>query len=472
MKFSPISLIPEQKRATTPDIFITDQYGKQPALHGDGKLTINQAIRLSKIINRLTPAFHDDNSIISGFTIDDVKLDNDDLKIKIDFGSGIISQQVFKIPNSFTVTWSNFKNVIPPAMDTGRLFIYFGYKDSITNVKNRPYDQTHPLGVANIYPGDQSTFDPISINGIFYNDLTKTVTGVWDPLEIKILITAAITYIRYPDGSVEINYDSNYRDDVTVIYNENEEIFKQQNGGYNSNLEVDGGAIAENTSKKHIVGINVLLNELVFSPTQQFYIPKIIKDYKDFLVFNNGIKYSFNEDWEITNENNLLFKNNISSPLGYVYAFENIQQSVVGCLKTLFSSKILVPTTTIELETIDVNSYYLIFKNGLLLNPNEYSVEIGKIIFHDSLNTDDMLDIIKIIEGVSGQQNVEIIFNNLVTEQSFSLNAYKLNSLKNFLVFYNGVLYLEDVDYYLSQNTIIFRKIILTPGNYLLIIGI
>ena len=39
-------------------------------------------------------------------------------------------------------------------------------------------------------------------------------------------------------------------------------------------------------------------------------------------------------------------------------------------------------------------------------------VWIGKIIFHDSLNTDDMLDIIKIIEGVSDQQNVEIIFNN------------------------------------------------------------
>lgn len=472
MKFSPISLMPTQHRATTPDVFLTDQYGKVPAQHGDGTLTINQAIRLSKIINRLTPAFHDDNSIISGFTIDDVKLVGDDLIIKIDFGSGIISQQIFKVPNSFTVTWANFKNVIPPVLETGRLLIYFGYKDSILNNTDRPYMQNHPLGISNIYPGDQSDFDPISVNGIFYNELKKEVIGIWDPAEIKILITAGITYIRHSDGSVEINFDPNYRDDIPVIYNGNEEIFKQQAGGYNSNREVDGGPIKEDTEKKSVVGLNILLNEMILSPSQEFNIPKMIKDKTNFLVFNNGIKYFYDEDWDINVENKLFFKNNISTPLSQVYAFENINYSPVGCLKTLFSSKISEEMSTIELNTIDANYIHIVFKNGLVLSPLDFSIESGKLILNETLKIGDTLDIVKIIEGISETQTVEIIYNNLIKDQSFSLNAYKLNALKNFLVFYNGILYLEGIDYYLSQNTIIFKKIILTPGNYLLIIGI
>lgn len=108
MKFSPLSIIPEQVRATTPDVFITDQYGKVPDLHGDGLSLVNDAVRLSRIASHMTPAFANDNSIILGYNITSVQIINDDLFIKIDPGLGIINERVFRIPYPIDVVWKNF----------------------------------------------------------------------------------------------------------------------------------------------------------------------------------------------------------------------------------------------------------------------------------------------------------------------------------------------------------------------------
>ena len=142
MRFEPISITPQQERSTTPDKFITDQYGKLPELHGDGPLTINEAIRLSKIVNGYSPAFVScDNQIIWGFYVGNscLKLENNGrLIIRIPPGAGIIYKLVFRIPIWIEALWENFSNTIPPKLQTGKILLYFTYKDKIENTTNRP----------------------------------------------------------------------------------------------------------------------------------------------------------------------------------------------------------------------------------------------------------------------------------------------------------------------------------------------
>ena len=132
MKFSPSSIVPEQMVATNPNMFIADQYGKIPDLHGDGALTVNEAVRMSKLINKFVPAFSGmDNRIIDGFKIRKVELaDNGDLNISISSGLGVIGRNAFKVPLKTDLVWKGFSGEVPATkLVKGKICIFFEYND-------------------------------------------------------------------------------------------------------------------------------------------------------------------------------------------------------------------------------------------------------------------------------------------------------------------------------------------------------
>ena len=111
MKFSPSSAVPEQMAATTPNMFIADQYGKEYDIHGDGPLTINEAIRISKLINKYVPAFtRTDNRILDGFELEKVFIEKGNLKISVNSGTGVISRNIFKLPVRTDLVWKDFSS--------------------------------------------------------------------------------------------------------------------------------------------------------------------------------------------------------------------------------------------------------------------------------------------------------------------------------------------------------------------------
>ena len=130
MKFSPCVVTPEQLIATTPNMFICDQYGKEKSIDGDGELTISQAIRLSKLINKFAPAFTGfDNRIVTGFRIEEVKLEERNLVVRLGDGCGIIGRNIFKIPMRTNVQWNDFSYAIPNDVKEGRVLLFFEYSD-------------------------------------------------------------------------------------------------------------------------------------------------------------------------------------------------------------------------------------------------------------------------------------------------------------------------------------------------------
>lgn len=475
MKFSPIFIIPEQERNTTPDIFLTDQYGKDPAPHGDGPLKIDQAIRLSKIVNRIVPAFGSNNSIIYGFLLESVYLDGDDLYFKISDGTGIIDKTVFILNYSILSCWKNFKNIIPPNLQSGQILLYFGYKDSITNNINRPYPQKQPISVVNNYPEDQFDFDPISINTAFYNSKTKeVVNSEWDLDEQKILITASIFYERNSYGNVKI-WTTENKSDVIVIKDGEQEKFEQQAGGFNFTKLVDGGSLS--TEKiTETVGINVLLNEEIVSKNQTFELPYEITDTQNLNIFCNGIKYRIPDDVLFENGKYISLKNNLS-PIGkQIYAYQQITNSSFGSLNTIYSEKItqseIIETSEIIIDGISVDSDLLIFYNGILLSNDDVSILENKIIFLNKIKKDTIIEVIKINTSRSYPKNIEVIYDGEMTTNGSSISVFNLNPNRSYLVFYNGIFYNPKTDYTVGQNTILFKDLFLLRNRKIKIIGV
>ena len=130
-KFSPSSIVPEQMAATNPNMFICDQYGKLPDIHGDGALAVNEAIRLSKLINKFVPAFSGvDNRIIDGFGIEKVEFEDNKLKVTISSGMGVVGRNLFRVPLKTDLVWEEFGNDIPvDRLSKGKICLFFEYND-------------------------------------------------------------------------------------------------------------------------------------------------------------------------------------------------------------------------------------------------------------------------------------------------------------------------------------------------------
>lgn len=474
MRFSPFSVIPEQNRSTTPDVFIVDQYGKLPALNGDGPLTINEAIRFSKIINGYAPAFTtDDNRIINGFYVinDDVTLNSaGDLTIKLPPGSGIIHKMIFKFPLFITATWPGFINEIPPRLTEGKILIYLEYQDLVQNYPNRPLPQDYPHKPTVALPEDQSSFNPIKICRAFYDSENQiVVNSEWDEELDKILIVGNLKYRQQSNGSVRVWIDER---DIAPIY-VNGKRYDQQGGGLYDLSEVDGGYLGKTPSsvvtpveKDPPVGVHVLVDKIIRHPNDEIHLGANISS--EFLVFFNGVLYLNGIDWDTDfSKESIYFTNSTLTPGKNIYIFENIKENDAGYLKTFYFSRIEQNLSTVKVNGLNPNKKYLVFVDGFL--QSEYTIKSGAIDIHMSKGS--WILIVEIIPATTTDARyVDIIYQGPAPNSAL-FKGYGITPGRNYLVFYNGVLYLEEVDYTVLINTISMKFPMKSTKN-LTIIGV
>lgn len=481
MKFSPLSIIPEQYRATTPDVFITDQYGKVPDQNGDGLSLVNDAVRLSRIASHMTPAFANDNSIILGYNITSVQIINDDLFIKIDPGLGIINERVFRIPYPIEVVWKNFANTLPTYFNKAKVLIYFVHHELIINSTNRPCEQDYTRYPTKTYPEDQSTFNPIQIRGSFYDPDSKQLIqeSDWDVEDPKILITGSIWYEKKDDGSVSITFDEDDRDKIEIIHPGNEgeedteESLDQQGGGHYDKQLIDGGAIDEENEvfDKEPSGIKLIFQKIVDREDEKFQLPYQIRDVNNTYVFYNGVLYQKKIDWDVDELNRIYFKNNVLKPGHVIYIFENIVTSPFGSMKNVYSNNVITDTTQIQVSGLVSGQEYLVFVNGIVIEPEDYSITTNQIEFNFEIKNGTWVNINHIIPAYSEPRNLQIIYRGNASDSS-TLKTFGINTNKCYLVFYNGILYFEPYDYFLGQNAITFRDILMRSNKKILVIGV
>ena len=474
MKFSPSVVTPEQMVATTPNMFLVDQYGKQESIDGDGALTINQAIRLSKLINKFAPAFTGfDNRITRGFRIEEVKLDGNDLIIVMSDGCGIIGRNVFKIPLRTDMKWENFTYAIPSGITNGRVLLFFEYTDLVQNNALRPVSQSYPRTPTIKFPQNQAEFNPIQVTVNLYNSETQEIIDSenWDENSSKILITSAIEF-KLENNNISVSFNKDDRDPIYI----NGVKYPQQNLGYYEDTlgNISGGVIQEDTyisTEKKPTIIDVYMNHIVTQPHDDIYIEAVPSDLNNFYLFYNGILLYPGKDYSIDSDTKLTL-HQITPVFGdHLYMFENLIDVDKGCLKNRFRQAIDIDKKKIEgLEGIDSNSSALIFYDGKLIFQDQYAmqVESGEIKFIFTLEEGKYLDITQIIP--SANSNLEILFSGNVKYSSSYVQVHGINPKYSYLIFYDGKLMTEGVDLTLQKNVIVFKNGLVLDVNKKLVV--
>ncbi len=527
MKFSPSSVTPEQLIAITPNMFITDQYGKLPDLNGDGALTVNEAVRLSKLINKFVPAFTGiDNRIIRGFRIEKLYLDGKDLKITLSSGLGGIGRNVFKIPLRFDLIWTNFTLAVPASATKGRVLLFFEYTDLVNEpVKtlssrvftgnpiplpqliqkaangeydgyvsenedtpetiqkkvikliasvnpNRPMPQNAPHTPTLKYPLDQYMYSPIRVIGFFYDPETKTLLDPdnWDSESDKILITSAINFERTP--SLKVYFDKEDREPAIV----NGEKYIQQNMGYYAGVigAIDGGLIDEDTyistDKKPTV-VDVFINMVVTHPYDPIVLSAMPTSMNDFYLFFNGRLMYPNVDYTVNSDLSVHFAATNLTYGDKIYAFENISDVESGCMRNRLRTTISDSTKRIECPGLTPESIILPFYDRELVFQNNYVVQTGSIKFVSTLEVGKTIDITECMFSPVGV--FELIFAGNSTSSASYVRIKGINPENSYLVFYDGKLMMENFDYNLQKNVIVFRNgLILDVNNKLVVLRV
>lgn len=454
MKFSPISIVPVQDRSTTPDVFLTDQYGKLPALNGDGPLTINQAVRLSKIVNGYTPAFAPNNNrLIYGFMITSSSAyidEKGDLCVSISPGSGVIDKIVFKLPTKIDGKWENFSNTIPPGLPEGQVVIYFAHKDSITNNPLRPLPQDYPHYPTTEYPENQYDFDPVSICRAFYDPVhKKVVDSTWDPDETKIIISANIKYKKESSGQVTLWVDEEDRSKIEI----DGISYDQQGGGFYEAAEIDGGKLSKVEEKDRIDGIHILLNRRVDDTNLDIVLDELPRT-NNVYVFFNGVMYYKGLDW-ILDGNKIKFISNVLTPAKNIFVFENLPASAFGYMKEVFSQSNIPDGTQISIPGLNPDSEYLVFLNGLIQHDG-YTVENNLLMMKHPENS--WVTVLEIVQPstISGTNYLELIYSGIANDSPI-IRSFSIIAAREYLVFYNGILYIKGVDYTMMPNTLLMN---------------
>ena len=466
MKFNPISVTPEQTRSTTPDTFLTDQYGKTPAVNGDGTLTIHQATRLSKIICGYTPAFCGGlpTKIITGFYFGRDCLEllpNGDLKIKLPPGKGIINNLVFRFPTPTEYLWKDFLGSIPTTLPRGTLIIYFRYRDKTKTNPLRPLPQDYPHLPTQKLPLDQSEYNPIEVVLAFYDPETlKLVEADWSDADTHVLVAANIKF----DFTQGVSRSTTNKPNVWVDENDRAPIwiggkkYHQQGGGYSDVKTIDGGWVGtkteDSTPEVEVLpsGIHLLQSGVIRNTSSP--IPLGVRPYSpnDVLVFFNGMMYYPGSDWSyLEADNTIRINQSLLTSDRSVYIFENIKPSEFGSIQKIYSGVAQEKQNSTEIPGLSSDRSYLVFKNGLL----EADPPISKDRLRLPTNPGDWLVVLEVFAATSSTSRfVELTYNGPAPGGSIFKSA-RLRSDRKYLVFYNGLLYQQKLDYRLKPNTII-----------------
>lgn len=489
--FSSIFVIPENQHAVaTPSDFCFNEFGlNNPDLPVE-------AVRLSRVINKLTEAFKDNDSILNGFLLSNFSYKYDqekksNLKIDISRGEAIIDNTIIELPYDLNISILSPDKNIPISIPDGRLILYLYFQYSSDNNIDRPIRQNHERYILNKYPLEQVTFNPYTIRWSLYDEKTsKIIFDPWNKDDHVIVLTSQIYYSRDLNDPAIYNFWINQTENnnLKVIFDDGtEKIYTDQSGGLKEHITiVDGGDINEET--EIIIpptGIHSIYNkELKYNTTSISDL--VFTNENDSYVFYNGVCYSKNcNDYKITNNTQINFINpKILEKNSVLQVFENLATPSInfGYLKNILNT-VITPSmidpfqNALKVNGLSKNKKYIVILNGLTYQDNiDYIINDNLIIFrsHISLVNNESIIIIEIIEGnlSDDEYKLKLIYDDVVINTSKKQNIYGLNPEYSYLVWYNGLLYRSSTDYYISKNIIEFRKLTMISGNSLKIIQI
>ena len=464
-------------QATTPNMFIVDQYGKEPDIHGDGPLTINEAIRISKLINKYVPAFTKvDNRILDGFEVENVWIENNDLKFILNPGLGVVGRNVFKVPSRLEMVWKNFNLSVPETVSEGSVLLFFEYNDIVSNFPNRPLPQsdpsfeTEPHRPTTKLPKDQTMFNPIRVSGNLYDPRSKELIDPenWDESSDKILIFGGTKFRRNDDGAIEIYFNEDDRDSVEI----NGKMYIPQSWGYAGNMKLDGGLISDGPYEpveKYPYMIDVYYDKKVFDPAADLILTSKPSTFDEFYLFLNGVLLHPETDYIISDDAKLTFVGRQIYRNDYIYAFENVTGIPSGSIKSLYRAMIEEDTKRIEIENIENVENVFVFYDGFLIDPVHYEIKDGFIKFVSNLETGKYIDVVEMTS--SSSSCLEILYNDVPNIVSpYNAFVWGINPTYPYLVFFGGRLVSEDVDYTLRKNIISFSNELVPTSNEKLIV--
>lgn len=445
MKLEPAWIIPTQKRSTTPDVFISDQYGRLPGPNDDGAFYLDLETRLSHVVNGLTPAFKENDSVISGLTIDrrtsKTYVSGNDLIFKIDEGTGIINNRVFRIPNHIISTWKNFAKDIPSSLLKGKVLIYFAHSEIYVNDPERPYQRSIPPRQSNeTLPHDQSTFNPVVVCGAWYDPVTKQVTSnsSWDYFEHKIILSGNLWYEKNPGtGVTKIWWDDDDISDIEITGPNGTEIIPQQ--GTNTFLAVvDGGPlepVAPSSVRSNAVSF--FFNETTTKYKESFALPSMVPNINLSYCFYNGILYKPVRDYNImASTNELTFvDSDIVVPKKIIKLFQFTPSNPNGYLEILSDGIMTSSRTTQNVPGLKTGDKCIVHVNGLLVKSTEYAITTDTITFTATLNVNDWVRVSRIVPGTSSTSYVEHVYCGLASNGT-TMSIFGLSPTRKYLVFY------------------------------------
>ena len=346
---------------------------------------------------------------------------------------------------------------------------------------NRPMPQNAPHTPTLEYPLDQYLYSPIKIIGYFYDPETEEVVPpngwdestqgpVWNETSSKILLSSAIDYDASSAAEIKISFDKENRDPTVV----NGETFIQQNNGYYAGSigAIDGGQIGEDIepTDKNPTVIAQYLNMVVTRPYDEIKMDLVPSSLDEFYLFYNGkllypeIDYSIHEDGIIE------FTSITQSYGDRIYAFENLAVDE-GCLKSRVRMTIPEATKRIDCEDIHPGAYILPFYDGELIFQNNYEIQEGSVKFVSTLEENKNIDITECI--FSPDSILEVSFAGSSTTSSTYISVKGINKENTYLVFYDGKLMMENVEYQLQKNAIVFLNgLVLDVNKKLLVLRV
>ena len=480
----------DQRLVATPSDFCFHDFGlNNPDLPVE-------AVRLSRVINKLSDAFQENDTVLDGFSFSNFKYLYDSNNIAtmtfdLSHGEAVVDNTVVTLPNNINCKITSPDKVVPISAQEGRMVIYIFFNYSDENNIDRPIRQNHERYLINHYPLEQYTFNPYKISWSLYDPKTKRL--VYDPWTYNdhiVVLTSHIYYARNKQDPSKYDfwYVENDDSDLVVDFGDQEKTYEgAQEGGYQSHIEIiDGGDINEATD---IVipptGINSLYNgELRYNTNTISDL--VFTNKNDSYVFYNGVCYSEAcSDYTVRNNTEVVFRNpKILESKSILQIFETLRSPssgfgyLNGILNTTISSSILdSENNAINIRGITTTNNYLVIVNGITYQKNiDYTLASNQIIFrsHIQLTTGESIIVIQIIEGTlpDSQYKLKIMYNDVAINSLKKQNIYGLNPEYSHLVFYNGLLYRATTDYTITTNMIEFRKINMVAGNSLIIIQI
>ena len=347
---------------------------------------------------------------------------------------------------------------------------------------NRPMPQNAPHTPTLEYPLDQYLYSPVKIMGYFYNPETEEVVPpngwdpdtqgpIWDEKSEKILLSSSIDYDATSAAEIEVVFNEEDRETTTI----NGTDFPQQNGGYYAGTigAIDGGVVGEDgpdPGDKHPTAIAQYLNMVVTRPYDKIKMDLVPSSLDEFYLFLNGILLYPNIDYTIDEDGQIEFAAAVLEYGDKIYAFENLAAEK-GCLKNRVRMTIPETTKRIDCEDIHPTSYILPFYDGELVFLTSYEVQEGSVKFVNTLDEGKNIDITECLFSPDSSLEVAFAGSSKTTSTYIGINGIRKENV--YLVFYDGKLMMENVDYMLQKNAISFLNgIVLDVNKKLLVLRV